>query len=76
MLAVALTWQRMMSREFFVATIDAAVSYLFSWSSSQVSRGCARGLASAGRPASSSISCCGAAVLAPASTRHFSKARL
>lgn len=36
MLSVALTWQRMMSREFFVATIDAAVSYLFSWKASQV----------------------------------------
>eukprot|EP00903_Cladosiphon_okamuranus_P020555 g18867.t1 len=37
MLPVALTWQRMMSREFFVATIDAAVSYLFSWKADQVS---------------------------------------
>lgn len=37
MLSVALTWQRMMSREFFVATIDAAVAYLFSWTASQVS---------------------------------------
>ena len=36
MLPVALTWQRMMSREFFVATIDAAISYLFSWKASQV----------------------------------------
>ena len=33
---MALTWQRMMSREFFVATVDAAVSYLFSWSADQV----------------------------------------
>ncbi|CAN0178128.1 unnamed protein product, partial [Hapterophycus canaliculatus] len=37
MLPVALTWQRMMSREFFVATVDAAVSYLFSWNASQMS---------------------------------------
>lgn len=37
MLSVALTWQRMMRREFFVKTIDVAVSYLFSWNASQVS---------------------------------------
>ncbi|CAM9431234.1 unnamed protein product [Ectocarpus sp. 4 AP-2014] len=37
MLPVALTWQRMMSREFFVATIDGAISYLFSWSASEIS---------------------------------------
>ncbi|CAN0460419.1 unnamed protein product, partial [Ectocarpus sp. 8 AP-2014] len=36
MLPVALTWQRMMSREFFVTTIDGAISYLFSWSASEV----------------------------------------
>lgn len=33
---MALTWQRMMSRDFFVSTIDAAVAYLFSWTASQV----------------------------------------
>ncbi|CAN0232895.1 unnamed protein product [Pylaiella littoralis] len=37
MLPVALTWQRMMNREFFVSTIDAAVAYLFSWTASQIS---------------------------------------
>ncbi len=37
MLPVALAWQRMMSREFFVNTIDLAISYLFSWKASQVS---------------------------------------
>ena len=36
MLPVALTWQRMMNREFFVTTIDVAMGYLFTWKSSQV----------------------------------------
>ena len=36
MLPVALTWQRMMSREFFVTTIDVSMGYLFTWKSSQV----------------------------------------
>lgn len=40
MLPVALTWQRMMSRELFVATIDGAISYLFSWSASEVGFPC------------------------------------
>ncbi|CAM9367016.1 unnamed protein product [Ascophyllum nodosum] len=37
MVPVALTWQRIMSREFFITTIDVAVGYLFSWKASQAS---------------------------------------
>eukprot|EP00904_Undaria_pinnatifida_P003045 jgi/Undpi1/12741/HiC_scaffold_6.g02409.m1 len=37
MLPVALAWQRMMSREFFVTTIDVAMGYLFTWKSNQMS---------------------------------------
>lgn len=36
MLPVALTWQRIMSNEIFVKTIDTAAGYLFSWHTSQV----------------------------------------
>lgn len=36
MLPVALTWQRIMTTEIFIKTIDAAMGYLFSWKASQV----------------------------------------
>lgn len=35
MLPVALTWQRIMSNEIFVKTVDKAMDYLFSWKADQ-----------------------------------------
>lgn len=38
MLPMVLTWQRIMSKEFFVTCIDVAMGYLFSWKSNQARR--------------------------------------
>lgn len=36
MLPVAIVWQRIMRNEVFVATINCAIGYLFSWTAAQV----------------------------------------